>query len=103
MVPLPAGVAGGGGADGAVRGAAAPAALLPREAPEGAVGVLPGISLHLHPDRPLRVPAVQDPPPQTEDLLAEQQAALQVGSSGKHQDQRCRGSSSIELSMVEAR
>ena len=44
----------------------------------GAVGVLPGATLHLHPDRPLRIPAVQELPVHTEDTLAESQAALQV-------------------------
>lgn len=46
--------------------------------PQGAVGVLTGAALHLHPDRPLRIPAVQEPPQLTEDLLAESQAALQA-------------------------
>jgi hypothetical protein len=42
--------------------------------------VLGGAALHLHPDRPLRVPVVHEAPPLTEDLVAERQAALQVGS-----------------------
>ena len=48
----------------------------------GAVGVLPGATLHLHPSRPLWIPAVQEPPVHTEDTLAESQAALQVGVLG---------------------
>ena len=48
--------------------------------PQGVAGVLQGATLHLHPGRPLRVPVVQDPPVQTEDLMAEEQAALQVGA-----------------------
>ncbi|PRW58940.1 serine threonine- kinase Nek1 isoform X5 [Chlorella sorokiniana] len=43
----------------------------------GAVGVLPGATLHLHPGRPLWIPAVQESPVHTEDTLAESQAALQ--------------------------
>lgn len=57
-------------------GAAAAASAVAEDEPQGAVGTLPGASLHLHPDRPLRVPAVQEPPVQTEDALAEHQAAL---------------------------
>ncbi len=48
----------------------------------GAVGVLPGATLHLHTSRPLWIPAVQEPPVHTEDTLAESQAALQVGVLG---------------------
>ena len=47
--------------------------------PQGLVGELPGATLHLHPSRPLRIPAVQEPPVHTEDTLAESHAALQVG------------------------
>ncbi|KAL4425754.1 hypothetical protein ABPG75_009770 [Micractinium tetrahymenae] len=66
--------------------AAAGPPVLAADAPQGAVDVLPGASLHLHPDRPLRVPAVQEPPPQTEDLLAEQQVALQAYPASPGQD-----------------
>lgn len=86
--PALASAAASDGADGAACGGDAAAtgpALLAGDAGEGAVGVLPGASLGLHPDRPLRVPAVQDPPPQTEDLLAEQQSALQVGVAASGQ------------------
>ena len=54
-------------------GEALPAAVRP----QGVAGVLPGAALHLHPDRPLRVPEVQEPPAATEDMLAERQAAMQ--------------------------
>ena len=51
------------------------------EQPQGVAGVLPGgVTLHLHPGRPLRVPKVQEPPAHTEDLLAERQAALQASA-----------------------
>jgi hypothetical protein len=52
------------------------------EQPQGVAGVLPGgVTLQLHPARPLRVPQVQEPPAHTEDLLAERQAALQASAS----------------------
>jgi hypothetical protein len=49
--------------------------------PEGVSGVLLGATLHLHPGRPLHVPLVLEPPPQTEDQIAERHAAVQVGAA----------------------
>ena len=50
--------------------------------PRGVAGTLPGAFLHLHPDRPLHVPAVQDPPAHTEDAAVEQAAALAAAPAG---------------------
>ncbi|KAL4859894.1 26S proteasome non-ATPase regulatory subunit 13 A [Chlorella vulgaris] len=53
--------------------------------PEGVSGVLLGATLHLHPGRPLHVPLVLEPPPQTEDQIAERHAAVQSLLDEGHQ------------------
>ena len=42
-----------------------------RDHPEGVAGLLPDATLYFHPDRPLRVPVVHEPPPQTEDQVVQ--------------------------------
>lgn len=67
---------GGAGAEPSSASAALQAVSDPDADPQGVAAVVPGQYLLLYPDRPLRVPVVQDGPVFTEDQMIQRQVAL---------------------------
>jgi hypothetical protein len=73
--------------------AAAAVGVTPDAVPQGVAAVVPGQYLLLYPDRPLRVPVVQDEPVFTEDAIIQRQTALMKLATAAAED-ACSNSSS---------